>query len=122
MSSFTDPLIVTKLPNGKWKTHSKFRYYIGEENSEDSIEVPRGFETDFASVPRVFWAIIPPDGKYSQAAVLHDYLYHSKIRSRKASDEIFLEAMEVLGVSWWRRKVMYYAVWSFGWLPWDNSD
>ena len=62
MSSFTDPLVVQKLPNGRWKTTRQFTYYVGEEHSHDRITVPKNFSTDFASVPRIFWVLLPPAG------------------------------------------------------------
>lgn len=120
MSSFTKPLVVEKLSNGKWKTARGFTYYVGDEGSDDKIKVPKGFETDFASVPRIFWVILPPDGKYSQAAVLHDFLYSKRLRPQKECDNIFLEAMEVLGVSWWKRKIMYRALRMFGFVAYNN--
>lgn len=109
-SSFTRPLTVTKLRNGKWRVENSFDYHVGKVDSREVITVPKGFTTDFASVPRIFWTLIPPDGKYSQAAVLHDYLYVQKITTRKKADKIFLEAMKVLKVPFWKRRVMYYAV------------
>ena len=127
MSSFTDPLTVTKLPGGKWKVSRPFRYYIGCEGSSSFVNIPEDFETDFASVPRGLWNLFPPDGKYSQAAVLHDFLYCKKGRiksiignpvSRKTCDEIFLEAMQVLGVPWLSRHIIFLAVRACGWLPW----
>ena len=121
MSTFTEPLTVTKKKNGKWKVARKFRYYIGIEKSNDYIDVPRGFETDFASVPRSLWSIFPPDGKYSQACCLHDYLYTKHLLSRKTSDRIFLEAMTVLKVSWLKRTLMFRAVRIFGRGPWKRG-
>jgi len=136
MSSFTDPLEVRKVikttenkflwfkyPSHKqyWKTLRKFRYYVGEEDGDDFIDVPKGFKTDFASVPRMFWTIFPPDGIWSQAAVLHDYNYTVKKRSRKDCDNIFLESMQVLGVPIITRRLMFRAVRSFGWIPWNHA-
>lgn len=123
MSSFTEPLIVKKLKGRMWEVTRSFDYYVGEENSNDKITVSKGFITDFASVPRPFWIVVPPDGQYSQAAVLHDYLYRmQKVgrnrRSRKECDQIFLEAMSVLNVPLWKRRIMYRAVRMFGWIPW----
>ncbi len=118
MSSFTKPLTVTKISSRRWRVARSFKYYVGYEKSKEVISIPAGFETDFASVPRLFWSIIPPDGRHTQAAVLHDYLYHKHIYSRKKSDKIFLEAMKVLRVSWWRRHVMYRAVRMFGGKAW----
>ena len=45
--------------------------YIGKHQM---IVIPKGFQTDLASVPRIFWVILPPFGAYEAAAVLHDYL------------------------------------------------
>ena len=39
------------------------------------VVVPTGFVTDLASIPRVFWSVLRPDGEYAYAAVIHDYLY-----------------------------------------------
>lgn len=124
-SSFTKELVVIKQKNGKWKTFREFRYYVDYENSPDYIDVPEGFETDFASVPRGLWNIFPPDGLYTQAAVLHDYLYHQRgnhTRTRKECDGIFLEAMGVLGTPWWKRHLMYRAVRLFGGAYWNKKS
>ena len=78
--------------------------------------VPAGFETDFASVPRGLWNIFPPSGRYSKAAVLHDYLYRVSKLSRKHCDEIFLNCMNALGVPYPQRYAMYWGVRMFGGL------
>ena len=121
-SSFTKPLIVKKLKGGMWEVVFGFQYFIGKENSNEWVIVPEGFKTDFASIPRIFWTILPPDGTYSQSAVLHDFFYSTQVYTRKRSDQIFLESMEVLGVEWWKRKIMYRAVRIFGFLAWKNKN
>uniref|UniRef100_A0A6M3KK14 DUF1353 domain-containing protein n=1 Tax=viral metagenome TaxID=1070528 RepID=A0A6M3KK14_9ZZZZ len=119
MSSFTTPLIVTPMLDGrKWKLVEPFRYHVGTRRSKEVITVPVGFITDFASVPSIFWSLIPPTGKYGKATVVHDFLYQAKTRTRKEADAIFLEAMAVLGVKNWRKYPMYWAVRLFGWLAW----
>lgn len=116
MSSFTQPLTVTKLSARRWRVERAFEYHVGFEDSSEVISIPQGFITDFASVPRIFWVLFPPDGKYTQAAVVHDYLYmrHGILAereySRKRCDQIFLEAMKVLGVPLLTRRIMYTAV------------
>jgi hypothetical protein len=78
--------------------------------------IPMGFEWDGASIPKWAQGIIgKPMGKYALGALLHDWLYASRILGdtrggRKQSDELFLMAMKQLDISWWRRKVMYRAV------------
>lgn len=114
MSSFTEPLTVTKISPRMWIVERPFRYYIGSENSAEFVDIPRGFETDFASVPRGLWNVFPPDGEYTQAAVVHDFLYTYKVLPRKRCDEIFLEAMTVLNVPRWKRQMMFWAVRIFG--------
>jgi len=79
------------------------------------IEIPRGFETDLASVPRLLWALIPPHGKYTQAAIVHDYLYATGLVSRARADALFLTIMRAYKVPAWKRALMYLAVRAFGW-------
>lgn len=74
------------------------------------VTVPRGFETDLASIPRFLWPIFPPLGPWNKAAVLHDFLYSIPGCSSFLADSLFREAMASLGVPIWRRVVMYYAV------------
>jgi len=81
-------------------------------NGKDGIKVtvPAGFETDYASVPRLAWPLFPPRGPWSKAAVIHDYLCSNDVCSRPLADAIFREIMRELGVPRWRRAVMYVAV------------
>ena len=90
-------------------------------DSEGNLhEVPAGVTTDFASVPRLFWRMIPPWGRYSIAAVVHDYLYQTGGVSRKEADRIFLSIMKQLNVPFWKRQAMYYAVRIGGWKAWNE--
>src|SRR5690348_10982093 len=78
------------------------------------IRVPVGFVTDYASVPRGLWNLFPPNGRYAPAAVVHDYLYRRTLLDRGVCDQILSEGMEVLGVSWLTRHLIYRAVRMFG--------
>jgi hypothetical protein len=115
--NLTGPLQVEILPNGR-SARLIQPYRVGTAAGR-IIDVPQGFETDFASVPRLFWRIVPPWGRYSPAAVVHDYLYHTSKVSRKEADGIFLELMARLAVPRWKRYVMYWAVRLFGWFAWS---
>ena len=114
MSSFTTPLIVTPIGDGRrWRLVEPFEYYrTGTEHLR--YEVPAGFVTDFASVPRLLWPILPPYGRYGKAAVLHDWLYRSALVDRDEADFIFKEAMEILGVAQWKTRLLYWGVRIFG--------
>lgn len=120
MSSFTTPLKLEYLDGRKWKVLEEFDYWIGEEVTGELVVVPAGFITDFASIPRVFWRILPPTDTYGKAALVHDQLYKTGVKTRAESDKIFLEAMEVLGVPAWKRYSMYWALRAFGWVAWNE--
>ena len=84
-----------------------------------TTEIPAGFITDCASVPRGLWNLFPPTGSYAKAAVFHDWLYREGKLSRKQADELFLDAMECLGVAWITRYSLYWGVRIGGWMAWS---
>ena len=104
------PLIVMKLDQYTWEVVQNM--YV--QHDELTVTVPIHFKTDFASTPRFLWAFFPPYGKYTEAAVLHDYLYAQKLFSRAKADKIFYYAMLSLDVPKWKAKAMYQAVRMFG--------
>jgi len=79
--------------------------------------VPKGFITDGASIPRIFWRIYLPYGLYIEAAVLHDYLYRTETVNvtRKQSDDLMEEAMIWCKVNIVDRKTIHIMVRTFGW-------
>lgn len=80
--------------------------------------VPSQFVTDLASVPQFLWAIVPPIGKYDDAAVLHDWLYKQGGVTRKEADDLLKEAMQACGVSGHDVWMIYNGVRLGGWLTW----
>lgn len=121
MQKFTEELVVESLGE-KWILKKAFTFYyempFGEgKNFRQAIVIPEGFETDFASTPKLLYSIFPPIGIYNKAAMIHDFLYSKECRydiSRQSADKFFLQAMEVLKVPKWKRKLMYLAVRIFG--------
>lgn len=114
-----DPYSSEQLGKDHWRTLEGFRYYLGEKYSDSWVYIPEGYLTDGASVPRIFWGLLPPWGEYGQAAIVHDYLCEflsitvggvPVSITRKRADEIFHEAMKVLGVPAYKRLPMFYAV------------
>ena len=86
------------------------------------VEVPAGYETNLASVPRLLWPIFPPFGVYNRAAVIHDYLLDQG-GHRFLADAIFRECMAILGVPWYRRVAMFYAVRMYSiWVTWRKRN
>jgi len=123
MSRSTTILQVSPLADGRtWVLLSKFGYGVGDEGSNDQITVPLGFQTDFASIPRPFWVVLPKWGKYGNAAVIHDWLYWEQGRSRANADAVLAEGMAVFGVSSLVRYTIYTAVRLFGGLAWYRNQ
>jgi len=115
-----DAKIGSRFIDGKWTRVAVLEAeFIYDSPRFGLVQVPFGFESDGASVPRFLWNIYPPFGKYLEAAVIHDWfcvLGHagtSPISSQDAA-KLFLEIMEVLGVGKWKRTKMYLAVRIFG--------
>lgn len=117
-SRFLTSLQLVMIEEKKWKLMAPFKYISAELKQE--IVVPQDFITDFASVPRLPLAFLLAGDTAHKAAVIHDYLYRCSDVKRGVADSVFLEAMEVSGVPWWRRWTMYSAVRSFGWSSKKN--
>jgi len=132
MSSFTSKLEVSPMPDGSnWLVCKAFTYRIGKKYSRRFIRVPKGFETDFASIPKPLLIFLPDWAKINKAPVLHDWLYQEKkIMGKpiiqKQADDIFLEAMLV---GWHHHKFLhpliahleYRVVRLFGWMAWRRK-
>lgn len=101
MSSFTSPLTVSLLPDGRrWKLARSFTYRIGSVYSRRFIHVARGFVTDFASIPKFLFWLLPWWAKFNKPSVLHDWLYMVKVImgepiTREEADDTWLEAMYI---------------------------
>jgi len=119
---FPDPLDLQDNNNETYTLLAPFRYGPSAI-ARHIIDVPAGFITDFASVPKIVWNILPPDGPYGRAAVVHDYLYSTKglggELTRAQCDGILLEAMKALAVGGLVQAVIYRAVRLFGQSHWD---
>lgn len=94
-----------------WVVVEALVYYGGR----DVFVVPPGFRTDFASVPRAVVWLIPTYGRYTPAALLHDYLCVSARSSspeatRRDADGLFRRCLREAGVSWPKRWIMWAGV------------
>lgn len=117
---FLTTLRIEQVSANKWRLTHELVY---SANAGVVWLVPAGFVTDMASIPRAMWSVIGhPADKYAPAAVLHDWLYTSHLVSRAQADELFREAMAVLGVGRVRRSVMWAAVRVFGGRRWGKTS
>jgi hypothetical protein len=93
-----------------------------DQTNFQRVDVPVGFVTDFASIPRPFWSLLPPDGEYTYPAVVHDYLYWTQTRPRDMADRILEFGMEDLHVKGVTIATIYNAVRLFGGSAWEDNE
>jgi len=86
-----------------------------------TVTVPRGFITDLASIPRIFWSLLRPDGLYAYAAIVHDYLYWTQTTSKEVADTILKFGMEDFKVDRASITAIYEAVSLFGRPAWEGN-
>jgi hypothetical protein len=95
-------------------------------SNNEVITIPKGYKWDLSSVPRFLWWLLPPDGDFQIAALIHDYLYENKLFYRKFADvEMYKWSIAVSGTA---RKsfrnidnvLRYKGVRWFGWYVWNK--
>jgi hypothetical protein len=90
-------------------------------NTGIEITVKRGFVTDFASVPRPFWSLLPTWGKHGPPAVVHDFLYWDQRCTREQADRIMMLAMTESHVGWFRTRLIHAALRIGGAFAWSSN-
>lgn len=94
------------------KPFLKDRFELVEDYLYKDITVPKGYQTNGANIPRIFWSIFPPNSpEYISAVVMHDYLCdNAKSKADyKYADKMLYEMMIALEVSKWKCTVFYLA-------------
>ena len=102
-----------------WLLTRPFRYQILDTNLV--IDVPAGFVTDFASIPRQLWTLVSPHGFYSRASIIHDFLYWDQRCTREQADRIMMIAMQESAVGFPERQAIYAGVRAGGQSSWDDN-
>jgi hypothetical protein len=103
-------LTVTRYSDDKWKLASALTY----QGERDKFTVPAGYITDFATVPRIVVWLIPRFGRYTPAAILHDWLLtdgmETGLVSSRDIDGLFRRVMRELDVPFVLRWLMWTGV------------
>ena len=117
---FISFLEVSPFADGEnWFLTQPLVYRLADTNLQ--VDVPAGFVTDFASIPRPFWSLLPTWGKYGPPAVVHDYLYWDQRCTREQADWILLLGMEENDVGAIQRFVIHRAVRWGGAFAWRSN-
>lgn len=90
------------------------------ESRLTTLEIPKGFVTDLASIP--WWLrwlpfLDPTNPKY-RSALIHDLAYQQQEMYREDADNLFRSGLKADGVAWWIRQLMFYGVRIGGGFAW----
>ena len=108
----------------RWKKYKLLKSITIKLSNNEVITIDKGFEWDLSSSPRIFWSIVPPDGDFEIASLIHDYLYQKKITTRRFADkEMYKWSKVVNSTNKWSFKnidnwVRFVAVTLFGGFVW----
>lgn len=131
-----DSTNLTTYPNIQLKksTLGKYSWFLVTTSCEFTTMLqpkaimPAGHVTDFASVPRLLWPILPPHGRMANAAIVHDYCYdcrlgeqeHGAFLARLVADLEFAKNCRRSGVSKLQAAMVFMVVRMFGKKWWDQ--
>ena len=121
--------IIELQPMKNGTTFKMLKKYIAKIEYDDKkgiVEIEEGFLTDFASIPKSLYSIVgSPVGLYTEAAIIHDYLYYKHdimlddftivTLNRKQIDLVFYNKMLESQVGKLKARTMWLAVRTFGW-------
>lgn len=120
----TQPLLVPIYHKGE-ECYQFVRPWSFVDNGT-THHVPKGLVIDGASVPRLCWPWMPPDGAHRAGAAGHDWAYLNKGHitglnlTRHECDVIFYDLMVDAGVSERRAGIAYRGVRLGGWRVWNR--
>jgi hypothetical protein len=115
-----------------WVLFEKCSY----RTADHTITAPANYETDLASIPRIFWSILAPEELSLAAPLFHDLIYRcagslpedslnpfdGKVFERKEVDDLFLELMKKAKVPRVKRTAAYLAVRGFAAFAWKKQN
>jgi hypothetical protein len=120
-AKFLTPLLYEPLSRSRWILTDSLVFR--SEKYRGKLIAPRGFQTDFASIPRIVQWLFPKRGPWDLAAVIHDAAYSNALMTengerifciKRVADDLFSEGMKAEDVSGWRVRSMTRTVRIFG--------
>ncbi len=125
----------------KWVLTDPLWFGLEGPSGPNWLIIPKGFETDLASIPVPFSAVLRPSDVNPAGPVVHDYLYRrsgsvfmhkldpvtgepfavqTPVFSRKQADQIFHEILLATGTPAWKAALMHRAVRIGGGKGWGS--
>ena len=87
------------------------------------VRIKAGFVTDGASIPQIAWTLIgsPMDRPLLGPALIHDALYAAELTpDHSTADWMFLQYMQMAGIGWVKRNLVWSAVRTWGLTVWNS--
>ena len=116
------PLVQPFANAENWVLHTDLVYRVGK--TRDSVVVPAGFVTDFASIPKRLQSFFSVHGPWLVAGIVHDYLYWNQGESgcsREEADGIFRLVMLENNATRFESEAMHTALVLAGRAAWDAN-
>ncbi|MBZ7976888.1 DUF1353 domain-containing protein [Campylobacter sp. RM12637] len=95
----------------------------GYECGFGRVDIPSGYKTNGANIPRILWSFYPPNSpEYLSAVVIHDYLCDKAYQNDKnyedfiLADNIFFIALKELGVDRFKSALFYLSCKTYHYL------
>lgn len=116
---FLTQACIVPLEGYDYKTCKK----MGVKVDDKKYTVPKDFETDLASIPRILWPIFAPQySGFVAPAILHDYLYRCNNHiTRQYADEVLYSALITENVTPFTASKFYLGVRLFGGSHFTNG-
>lgn len=109
---FQNQACIVPYKDYDYKTCQKMRVSVDDAQ----YIIPKGFQTDLASIPRFLWPIFAPQYTgFVAPAILHDYLYRCNNHiTRLYADEVLYSALITENVTPFTASKFYIGVRLFG--------
>lgn len=105
----------------KWKDYRLLNDVTVQLTNGEVILIPSGFTWDLSSVPRLLWFILPPDGDFEIAALIHDYLYQNVLFTRSFSDKQMFAFSNATNKNKVDNLLRFIGVRLFGFIVWNRN-
>lgn len=114
------PPVVSASVQGTSKRRVADRYWCIADGY--LIRIDTGYECDFASVPRLAWAIVghPMSYRHEVPGLIHDICYGGQLLPRRQADALLHDCIRFTRgkLQWLHANTFWAAVRAGGWWPW----
>lgn len=98
---------------------TKHRYKVVFDYIYKDVTVPKGYITNGANIPRVFWWIFPPNlSDIMEAVVVHDYL--CDLGEYERADEYFKELLNISDISTFSVFILHRSVTTYHYIRYHS--